>query len=357
MLGNMKKLLFVVLAVLMLFLAACSKDERSATDNGTKESGLDEEKPDTPAQTEEEFIYPLTGIGTDEKVDNRIISVMVNNHSSARPQTGLSEADIVFEILAEGMITRFLAFYQSEMPEVVGPVRSAREYYFKLARGYNALYVYHGAATFVNEMIVDQGIDYLNGSIYDNDGNLFKRESFRKAPHNSYLQLQAVYDVAEGKGYETKASYEPLEFLSDTEAESLSGNAAKHVKIVYSNNPMEIVEFNYDETSGNYFRSSDGEQTVKLNSEDPIQATNVFIVETFHEVIDDEGRRAVDLESGGNGYLIQRGQVQEVQWENRDGRIVPVKDGQPVGFVPGKTWINVVPANPGMQQSVTISNE
>ncbi|WP_087974673.1 DUF3048 domain-containing protein [Oceanobacillus rekensis] len=337
----MRKFFFMLMVVFIIFIAGCSKEELPANDDGTKES---------------QTIFPLTGIETNEVVDNRIISVMVNNHQNARPQSGLSEADIIFEILAEGSITRLLAFYQSEMPNVVGPVRSAREYYFELAKGYDSLYVYHGAAGFVNDMIKGRGINYLDGAIHDNDGNLFKRESFRKAPHNSYLQMNAVNEVANSKGYETKASYEPFKFLTDEEVDDLSGETANHVKIVYSNNPSRIVEYSYDDANGNYYRSSDGEPTIELNSEDPILLDNVFIVETYHEVMDDAGRRAVDMESGGDAYLIQKGQVQEVTWENRNGRIVPVKDGQLIGFVPGKTWINVVPTNPGIQQSVTFSN-
>src|SRR5699024_7936919 len=91
-------------------------------------------------------IYPLTGLKADKDKNNRPISVMVNNHTDARPQTGLSEADMVFKILEESNIKRFLEIFQSEQPKVVGPVRSAREYYFKLAKGYDALYVYHGSA-------------------------------------------------------------------------------------------------------------------------------------------------------------------------------------------------------------------
>jgi len=348
----MKKLFFVMVVGLALFLGACSSED-STVEKNENESNRNEGE-DT-AQVEN--VYPLTGIETNVSVDNRIIGVMVNNHASARPQSGLSKADMVFEILAEGQITRFLALYQSELPNVVGPVRSAREYYFELANGYDSIYVYHGAADFVNDRIRDKGIHFLNGSAYDNDGYLFKRESFRKAPHNSYLQLGAVYDVAADQGYNTTAQYEPLEFLSEEEVVNLSGNQASHVKIVYSNKQTEIVEFFYDEASGKYSRSNDGEQTVELDTEDPILVDNVFIVETDHEVIDEAGRRAIDFESGGNAYLIQKGHVQEVQWENRDGRIIPVQNGEPVGFVPGKTWINVVPTDPGMQQSVIISNE
>ncbi|MFD1849640.1 DUF3048 domain-containing protein [Oceanobacillus bengalensis] len=347
----MRKLIYVILMMFVL-LVGCSKEDEEQV------QVTEEEKEEIP-ETEEESsgnVYPLTGMKTNDSVDNRIISIMINNHSDARPQTGLSQADIVFEILAEGKITRFLALYQSDLPEVVGPVRSAREYYFELANGYDAIYVYHGAADFVNDMIVNEGVNFLNGSTYDNDGNLFKRESFRKAPHNSYLLMEAVYEVAEGKGYKTTENHEPLTFLSEDELTEIQGESAKHVEIVYSDNPMEIVEFEYDVETGKYSRFNDKEQTVELDTGELIQVDNVFIVETRHEVIDDAGRRAIDLESGGNAFLIQKGKIQEVEWANQNGRIVPVMDGRTLGLVPGQTWINVVPTTPGLQQSVSITN-
>lgn len=349
--GKMRKLIFMAMAALLLFLVACSKEEDKSAEEPAKETATEKE-----TEPEPESIYPLTGIGTDAEIDNRMVAVMINNHPAARPQSGLSDADIVFEILSEGTITRFLALFHSEMPEVVGPVRSAREYYFHLAEGYDAIYVYHGAANFVDAMIAESGSDFLNGSSYDNDGNLFKRESFRVAPHNSYLQLGSVYGVAEGKGFEVKGNYEPLPFLSSEEAEMLTGEAAGRVTIAYSASGSDTVEYAYNEANGKFSRLSDGVPSAELDTEEPIEADNVLIAEAYHEVIDGDGRRKVDLESGGNAYLLQKGTIQEVQWENRDGRIVPVKDGEPIGFVPGKTWINVVPDNPGIQQSVTISN-
>src|SRR5699024_11666061 len=98
-----------------------------------------------------------------------VVSVTVNNHTKERHESRISKADIVYEMLVEGDITRFLALYHSEEPKVVRPVRSAREYYFDLADGYDALYVYHGAADFVNDMIEDRGFDHLNGSKFDDD--------------------------------------------------------------------------------------------------------------------------------------------------------------------------------------------
>lgn len=334
--------LFVLVIVTIMMLVGCSSGNKNETEESKVEEG------ETSNQ-----VYPLTGMEATEDADRRPVAVMVNNHPKARPQSGLSQADLVFEILAEGNITRFLAMYQSEFPDVVGPVRSAREYYFDLAERYDALYVYHGAAKFVNEMILDQNIEYINGARHDNDGIVFKRESFRQAPHNSYFQFDSVNDVAEEKGYELTTDMEPLPFLGEEEVENIDGEATDHVQINYS--PNASVAFDYDSENETYFRSSDNEPTVELNSEEPITADNVFIIEAKHEVMDDEGRRAIDLDSGGNALLIQKGQAKEVDWENDDGKIIPTKDGETIGFVPGKTWINVIPVDPGIGQSVTLS--
>src|SRR5690625_2446465 len=351
------KVMIILTAIVMISLIGCKKkDEEEINDNNNH--GINDEEINENEEAEEEltydYVYPLTGIETNEDVSNRIVSVMINKHPAARPQSGLSKADIVFEILAEGTTTRFLALFQSEMPDIVGPVRSAREYYFELARGYDALYVYHGAANFVNDMILNRGIEHLNGAQHDNDQKLFKREPFRKAPHNSYLLMNNAYDFAGAKGYDLTNRLQSLNFLSP-EDQITVGEKASHAKIGYiGKQPYYTVEYTYDEDSQSYLRLSDGVQDKELNGETLIRANNVLIIETHHEVIDKEGRRKVDLTSSGPAVLLQKGRKRDVTWENRDGIIVPVKDGEIIPFVPGKTWINLVPS---LEQSVEISSE
>lgn len=331
-------------------MLGCSNDE--AVDQGKDVEKKDvQREPIEPREIEPSFVYPFTGIGTEEEVTNRIVSVMINNHPSARPQTGLSQADIVFEILAEGQVTRLLALFHSEVPDVVGPVRSARPYYFETANDYGALYVYHGAAGFIEDMLRAGAADHLSGAYYDNDGHLFKRESFRLAPHNSYLQFGAVEEVAIGKGYVMEASYESLPFLTEAELTEIQGEVATEVSFNYG---QTSVRYLYDSESASYLRYNGQEQTKELNDGTPIQLDNVLIMETPHQVVDDQGRRDIDMKSGGNAYLLQQGQVQKIKWENRDGRIIAVRDGEPVGFVPGKTWINVIPTSPGLSSVAEI---
>lgn len=328
----------IILAFLLCFvLIACAKEEESAP----KEKVDTDPIADEPIAEPEMFVYPFTGLETTEEPTNRAISVMVNNHPKARPQTGLSQADIVFEILAEGNITRFLAIFHSEIPEKVGPVRSARPYYFNLADDYGALYVYHGAADFIEDMIQSGGADGLNGMYFDNDKVLFERSTDRVAPHNSYAFFDGVATRAEEKGYELEAVHESLPFAD----EEITGEAALDVTLPYSNYQVRYV---YDANEDVYHRYSDGAQTVEYSDNTPIELANVLILETHHQVMDNAGRREIDLSSGGEALLLQHGKVQNVQWEQIDGRIIPTKDGEPVPFIPGKTWVNVIPTSPGI---------
>ncbi|PLS09729.1 DUF3048 domain-containing protein [Neobacillus cucumis] len=337
----MKKWAVAVTAIFLL-LTGCNNKE-------TVKRPVKEEKPDTKHENKPEdvakadpYFYPLTGIGTDTKPDDRAVAVMINNHPKARPQSGLNKADIIYEVLAEGDITRFLAVFQSEKPANIGPVRSARDYYIQIAKGFNALYIAHGWSEKAKKMLQDNYVDNLNGIVYD--GTLFKRSSARKAPHNSYITYENILKGAKQKGYSMKGSPPSFKFLSEEERKTITGNNASTVKITYSRGGISDSIVQYDSTLGKYKRFSEGEQTVDLETKEPILLDNLFIIETPHKVIDSVGHKDIDLQSGGKGYLMQMGKVMEVEWANRNGRIVPVKSGEEVPFVQGKTWVNVVPS-------------
>ncbi len=111
--------------------------------------------------------------------------------------------------------------------------------------------------------------------------------------------------------------------------------------------------FEYDETLQKYKRFSNGEQTVDYETDESVLVDNVLIIETKHRIIDSSGRRDIDLTAGGKAFLVQKGKRLEVEWRNVEGRILPYKDGEVVGLVPGKTWINVMPTDPGIEQSIS----
>ncbi|WP_144704443.1 DUF3048 domain-containing protein [Fictibacillus phosphorivorans] len=335
----MKKWYVILMSIMMVLTLSACKDAR---DKVLEEGKVDKAEATDSKKEEFSSVYSLTGLGTNEEVDHRAVSVMVNNHPKARPQSGLHKADIVYEVLAEGELTRFLAIFQSEMPEVVGPVRSARDYYIELSRGYNALFVAHGFSPEAREILDSGTIDHLNGMDYD--GVLFNRADFRKAPHNSYITYENIEKGMEKIGAEQSGDLDMLSFLTSESAKNLEGAPAKEVNISYPGG--ETVEFTYSTKKKTYARSSNNEPTIDRETETPITVSNVFIVEAAHRVIDDAGRREINLTSGGDAILIQNGVAQNISWKNENGRIVP--DGG--AFVPGKTWINIVPS--GMTDSV-----
>lgn len=323
--------------MLALTLTACKK-ANTEQDTGTEKDPQAIEGKDNEAAVYEQF--PLTGVNTDVKPEGRAIAAMINNHPDARQQNGLSEADIVYEVLAEGGITRFLAIFQSELPERIGPIRSARDYYIELAQGYDSLFIAHGYSPDAEKMLASGEIDHLNGIRYD--GILFKRASFRKAPHNSYISFDSIKEGAAKLGYNMIQAPDRLKFLADGKSNK-DGEQAQHLKISYDRNPNFVAEYKYDEQSERYIRFSGGMQTVEYETEDPVHIDNVFVLEATHHVIDESGRREIDLTSGGRAFLLQKGMSYEVEWKNHNGRLLPYIGEEQVELVPGKTWINIVP--------------
>ncbi len=100
--------------------------------------------------------------------------------------------------MAEGNVTRFLALFQSELPETVGPIRSARDYFIHLSKGLDAFYVAHGYSPDAQKLLANRYVDNVNGMQYD--GTLFKRSSDRRAPHNSYITGENIIAAMEKVG-------------------------------------------------------------------------------------------------------------------------------------------------------------
>lgn len=338
--------------ILLLILSGCSHKETNNTPVNKAED-LHSTTPKTTQGNDVPYTWPLTGIGSKTSTDGRAIAVMINNHPKARPQSGLNKADIVYELLAEGDITRFLAVFQSEKPTNIGPVRSARPYYLELAQGLNALFIAHGYSPEAKRMLDNGYIDNLNGMVYD--GTLFKRASFRQAPHNSYITYENVLKGAKLNNYSMDMTPPAFTFLTEKESNNLTGAAALSVKVSYSSDPMYQATYQYDAKLGRYKRFSGGAQTIDYETKEPILLDNIFIIEAVHKIEDSAGHRAIDLKSGGKGYLLQKGKVNLVDWKNVNNRIIPFKDGKEVPFVQGKTWVNVIPTNPGLQKSVSFN--
>lgn len=356
---NKKWLLLLIAFAVVLTLTACKKKDNVEDDEleGKVVVGddKDEDKIDDDNEKELKYVFPLTGIKTAEIPDQRPVAVVINNQTQARPQAGISSADIVYELLVEADATRFLAIFQSELPERIGPVRSARDYFINIAKTYDAFFVAHGYSPGALQLLNSGVVDHING--IQHDGTYFKRSKDRKAPHNSYTSNKLLKQAAEKYHItlENEKKYD-LSFYANEDSVKM-GEVANNVQVSYygANSSYSSV-YQYDETSKKYYKSSPQAAFKDDLNEEKVAVSNLFIFETAHSVIDSEGRRAINLTDGGKAYVFQHGQMREVMWKNKNGFIVAVEnDGSDVKLVPGKTWVQFVPTSPGIHSSVTYS--
>ncbi|WP_458414927.1 DUF3048 domain-containing protein [Schinkia sp. CFF1] len=359
---NSIKVLSTVGIIASILLTGCSSKETSGTPDGQPAIHYidPEQRSDILKKSDIPFsnFYPLTGVGTYNEVNQRAFAVMINNHPKARPQSGLQDADIVYELLAEGSITRFLAVFQSELPDVVGPVRSARDYYIYLSKGLGAIYVAYGGSPEAFDLLQYREItDYIGGIVRKGyaDDQFFYRAKFRNAPHNVYTTKENLIKGAEKRHYSLTQNVKPFTFLSEKEIKSMNGAEAKEVEVKYFNSYK--VRYRYDDKLSKYERYVNGDQSKDRETETPIVVDNILIIEAPHHVIDSAGRRDIELDGGGRGYLIQRGIVQDIEWKNNGGRIIPYLNGNEAGLVPGKTWVNVIPTQPGLEKTISFQIE
>ncbi|MBT2584120.1 DUF3048 domain-containing protein [Planococcus sp. ISL-109] len=310
------------------------------------------ETPDAPEQVPEEVLTtaPFTGLEGDGPYDRRAVMAVINNHPAARPQTGLGEADMVFELIAEYNITRFLALYQSQFPVNIGPVRSARDYFVELASAYDAFFVAHGYSPEAKRLLDSGVVDHINGMQYD--GTLFKRSLDRVAPHNSYItyeNIKLAMDMTDAStNYSVKA---PYAFSAPGENDKL-GEQATSVEVIYGGDTVFTSTYTYDAETKRYTRASGGTVSADKESLQRIEVANVLVIEADHQTIDAKGRQEIDLLSGGRALLFQEGIVRVIEWREENGMLVPIDDSGTAALTEGKTWIHIVPETPGLNQAV-----
>ncbi len=332
----------MVIAIIIIF-SNLGKDEQLVinvppvpTVEQLIEETVEEDIPDEPIKP---FIYPLTGLGSDVEIKSRPMMYMVENQKQARPQDGLHLADIVFEILAEGEITRFVAVYQSQEAEVIGPVRSIRPYFVQLGHGLDALVVHAGWSQDAMNMIVAKKVAHFD-QVYGDDA-YYWRDKSRKMPHNLYSSTALIREGALKKKFREEWTDPSLTFYPENEIPVITGKPAASITIPYIQGYE--VGYTYDASNNKYNRIMLGELHTDKSTDTQLTADNIIIAFSKHKVLDNAGRRAVDVIGPGEGYIIQRGQLRDITWESKDGMIRAFIDDKEVELVPGKTWIHVVP--------------
>lgn len=338
---NKMKILFL-LAIALLMITACSK---------SKEAEKPKPSNDEPEKESEQYVSPFTGVTIEEENTARPVLATINNHPLARPQSGISDADIVYEVLTEGDTTRLLALFHSELPEEIGPIRSARDTFIQMAKGLDAFYVAHGYSPDALALLQSNYVDHVNGM--QQDGTLFKRSSERQAPHNSYISGDNILTAADDAGASMTNNKVPSLSFHESIENAKIGDEASAVVVQNGSHPNFTSSYAYDEASGTYKQTVNDVLTVDKANDKQIELSNVLVLEAEHQTTDAEGRQAIDIESGGKALLFHAGTVKEIDWKNVDGQLTPVENGTPVELVPGKTWVHIIRTNPGIDANVS----
>ncbi|WP_256761766.1 DUF3048 domain-containing protein [Cohnella sp. WQ 127256] len=345
----------LTLAAVLVGLTACGSNESKETLTQPTETVVPTASASaTPSETPTptaQFLAPLTGLPVEKEVTNRPFAVMINNLAPARPQSGLTQADTVWELLAEGGITRLVAIFQSkEFTDPIGPIRSIRPYFIQVGEFYSGVLVHVGASNDAFAILQRQHKEDLDE--ITNAGAYFYRDKSRKAPHNVYSTLEKLRAGAEKRKYKDTVTVPMLPFnTSPTELTTAAPATQIDIKFMLSSYK---VSYAYDSAKALYSRSINDKPHIDKNNDQQLTATNLVVLSTKHDIKDDVGRLVVDLDSGGEALLFQNGKVISCKWERKKDDVIRiVKDGQELPFLPGVTYYHVVPSSSAMDKHVT----
>ena len=339
-----QKILLVLLALLLA--AALSyggyalfiKQEPTAAVVVVKEEKKEPPKPTTEASQ-------LTGIqvpiGSNQ---TPVTGIMIENSPDARPQSGLKDAGVVFEAVAEGGITRFLTLFQEAQPDYVGPVRSVRPYYLSWLQGFDAAVGHVGGSPEALAKIRNEGIKDLDQSF---NASSYQRVSSRYAPHNVYTSLASLIALGKSKGYNTSTF---VGFVRKPE-KPVTPPTAKTVDIAISG-PLYDVHYDYDVASNSYLRSLAGRPHLDDRSGQQIKPKVVIAIVLPKGIHPDGVHTTYGTIGTGTAYIFQDGTVTQGTWSkasDKEQLLFGDANGAPIGLNPGQTWISAV----GVPTSVT----
>lgn len=281
----------------------------------------------------------LTGVLVSPDVNKRtVIGVMIENSPDARPQSGLQDAGVVYEAVAEGGITRFLALYQNTWPDYVGPIRSVRPYYLDWLLPFDAAIAHVGGSPEALQQIKDLHVrdldQFANGSSYD-------RINSRYAPHNVYTSISRLYDLAKSKGYTTSTFNGFARKPKEAPAATPTAKSIDFSISSYLFNP----HYDYDPATNTYKRSEGG----KPHTEDPsgVQiAPKVVIALVIPSSVESDGTHSSYATTGSGAMdVFQDGTVTTGTWK-KDSRtsqfVFTDATGKSLQLDPGQTWISMV---------------
>ena len=291
---------------------------------------------------------PLSGVHVDDPntIRRRPIMVRYGNDSAARPHSGISQAEVVFEdVMDAWWITRITAVYLQHQPEQAGPLRSARPVNVELLPAFDGVLVFSGASIGVTQLLAQQPFDLVHEG---SNGDLFYRGTDRPAPHNLYTSVAAVRERMGALGWERAADLRGFTFSADAP----SGQSVSRIDIPYPS--TSTVAWTWDGGAGVYRRWVKGARYTEQLTGEQVGCENVVVLYAKHwesDIVEDSrGSTSIGiaLRGGERVQIFRDGRVIEGFWWRQDGnRLFQFVDanGQHIPLKPGNTWIQLVPTS------------
>lgn len=291
------------------------------------------------------YYSPLTGDKVADEATTKlpVTGIMIENSPDARPQSGLKQAGVVYEAVAEGGITRFLALYQETKPQLIGPVRSLRMYYLDWATPYQASITHFGgSAASLDE--VGNG-NYRNLDLMRDGGQYYWRATDRYAPHNVYTNFDKLDALNASKGYTTSA-FTAWPRQDGKPSDQLNATTVD----LHISGPLYDSHYTYDSVSNTYLRNVNGQAST--DREDGQIAPRVVIAMKIDMsiVLQDGYREDITTSGSGQAIIFQNGVATPCTWQ-KNSRTDPLRfidaNGKDVPLDRGQTWIAAIPNGSG----------
>lgn len=354
------KRLIPVLLILALLLCGCNSEEAASTTaapttEATTAPTTEATVPTETEPTEPAVVYrnPFNGEVLEEPFTGRAVTFTIGNTDEARPQYGISQADIFYEITVEGGLTRCMPVF-SDLSEVgpIGSIRSARTYFISISRAYDAVFLHSGESVYATNMFNQQVVNHVNG-----DPAIFYRDADRAAAgyayeHRHFVNGKNAYEYLQ-KEFDMTAKEDANYGLNFVDEQTLEGESAKTVQVNFGTGYAKVTKFAYDETAGNYtttlLNQARGEEDwIDAGSDEVLRFENLLILYAKKSYAPNAtaGNVLHELVGENTGYYISGGKVVPIKW-TRAAEDAPfsytLEDGTPLSVIPGKTYVGVVP--------------
>lgn len=355
-----KSTYYLFFGLMVLLLMGCSKKDASNGDGVINEYQPGDPLPTTPTQipvvTSPEVITEnhdgqikssLSGLWVSDKLSNtRPYAIQFNNFKKVSNQWGLGQAQIVYECIVEGGITRLLGIFDEVKGDRFGSIRSARHYFVSIADEYDAIYIHFGRTKYAVAKMAELGIDHMDGQ--DGIGStVFYRDNSMSAPHNAFTSLDRILAGIKKKGFVTthEADYAPHYSFYDQDTELTSTSSVNKITLDFSNYTSPYFEYN--EKDKLYYRFQFGAPHIDFNTKEQLAFKNVIVQFVKEWNIDKNGYQTMDIvDANGSGYYITNGKMVPITWKKKEStRIMRYYNeaGEELTINPGKTFITLFP--------------